>query len=268
MHIKRAPYAGFTLDALTYQFRVRIVGKFDLVFFAMVHNCDWFQLFSGILIFLLHSLFIHFCSGLCNVFTHHVQKALLKLFWTVINAYVAPSKYWRPIVTHTWLVLDTQGIRHDTSQNDQFALAVVLIRESSHRKTHFPRRYPDTFLFSPGDVNRLSVHLASVKKKKKKRLSETEKASASDPECKEGGYVVKFLLILDIRWGEVAFRNKHFPLPWPSSPNRYARQTKWEGTFQGDDRIYSWPVTCNLRIAVLAVTNLSCDCTQQQQFYL
>ena len=167
MHIKRAPYAGFTLDALTYQFRVRIVGKFDLVFFAMIHNCDWFQLFSGILIFLLHSLFIHFCSGLCNVFTHHVQKALLKLFWTVINAYVASSKYWRPIVTHTWLVLDTQGIRHDTSQNDQFALAVVLIRESSHRKTHFPRRYPDTFLFSPGVVNRLSVHLASVKKKKK-----------------------------------------------------------------------------------------------------
>ena len=76
-----------------------------------------------------------------------------------------------------------------------FALAV----ESSHRKSHFPRRYPDTFLFSPGDVNRLSVYLASVKKKKKKRLSETEKASASDPEWPKGGYVVKFLLILDIR---------------------------------------------------------------------
>lgn len=76
-----------------------------------------------------------------------------------------------------------------------FALTV----ESSHRKSHFPRRYPDTFLFSPGDVNRLSVYLASVKKNKKKRLSETEKASASDPEWPKGGYVVKFLLILDIR---------------------------------------------------------------------
>lgn len=74
-----------------------------------------------------------------------------------------------------------------------FALAV----ESSHRKSHFPRRYPDTFLFSPGDVNSLSVYLASVKKKK--RLSETEKASASDPGWPKGGYVVKFLLILDIR---------------------------------------------------------------------
>ena len=130
-------------------------------------------------------------------------------------------KYWGPIVTHTWLALDVQGIRHDTSQNDQFAWAVVLIRESSHRKSHFPQRYPDTFLFSPGDVNRLSIHLASVKKKKK-RLSETEKASASDPEWTEGGYVVKFLLILDISGGEVVFRNKLFPLPWPSSPNRLA----------------------------------------------
>ena len=94
-----------------------------------------------------------------------------KRFWNFSEPWLLHMwhrpKYWGPIVTHTWLALDIQGIRHDTSQNDQFAWAVVLIRESSHRKSHFPRRYPDTFLFSPGDVNRLSVHLASVKKTKK-----------------------------------------------------------------------------------------------------
>ena len=159
-----------------------------------------------------------------------------KRFWNFSEPWLMHMwhrpKYWGPIVTHTWLALDIHGIRHDTSQNDQFAWAVVLIRESSHRKSHFPRRYPDTFLFSPGDVNRLSVHLASVKKKKK-RLSETEKASASDPEWTEGGYVVKFLLILDISGGEVVFRNKHFPLPWPSSPNRLACAA---GVWKGRER--------------------------------
>ena len=189
---------------------------------------------------------------------------MLKLFWTVILKCLCGTV---PITEdRSWRIHDPyltpKGLDTTRPKMTDFALTV----ESSHRKSHFPRRYPDTFLFSPGDVNRLSVYLASVKKKK--RLSETEKASASDPEWPKGGYVVKFLLILDIRWGQVVFRNKHFPLPLPSSANRYVRLTKWEGIFQGDDRIYSWPVTCNLRIAVLAVTNLSYDCTQPQQFYL
>ena len=88
---------------------------------------------------------------------------MLKLFWTVILKCLCGTV---PITEdRSWRIHDAyltpKGLDTTRPKMTDFALTV----ESSHRKSHFPRRYPDTFLFSPGDVNRLSVYLASVKKK-------------------------------------------------------------------------------------------------------
>ena len=176
-------------------------------------------------------------------------------------------KYWRPIVTLTWLVLDTQGIRHDTSQNDQFALGVVLIRESSHRKSHFPRRYPDTFLLAQAVLTGFPFTL--LLSKKNTTVWDWESFSFRS-EWTEGGYVY-------FCWYSI-LGEERLSLEINSSPSLghlhrtdtldRRNEKEFSRVMIESDRIYSWPVTCNLRIPVLAVTNLSCDCTQQQQFYL
>lgn len=117
------------------------------------------------------SLILSFSCCTCCLFIFVLVFVMFSLimskkrFWNFSEPWLMHMwhrpKYWGPIVTHTWLVLDIQGIRHGHVPKWPICIGGRFNTRIEPQKVSF-----SAFLFSPGDVNRLSAHLASVKKKK------------------------------------------------------------------------------------------------------